>query len=32
VWLVAEDGTLEMFDEHGPIETSSFGIALTPPR
>jgi Uma2 family endonuclease len=32
VWLVAEDGTIEMLDEHGRIETSSLGIALTLPR
>ena len=32
VWLVAADGTMEMFDAHGGIDASSFGIALTPPR
>lgn len=32
VWLVAEDGTIEMFDERGRIETSSLGIALTLPH
>jgi Uma2 family endonuclease len=32
VWLVAENGTVEMFDTTGRIETSSFGIALEPPR
>jgi Uma2 family endonuclease len=31
VWLMAEDGTIEMFDEHGRVEKSGFGIALTPP-
>jgi Uma2 family endonuclease len=31
VWLVAEDGTVEMFDGGGRIERSSLGIALTPP-
>ena len=30
VWLVGEDGTIEMFDASGPIETSSFGIELSP--
>jgi Uma2 family endonuclease len=32
VWLVAEDGTIEMFDARGRVDASSFGIALTPPR
>lgn len=32
VWLVAADGTMEMFDAQGGIDASSFGIALTPPR
>ena len=32
VWLVREDGSVEMFDASGPIAASSFGIALTPPR
>ena len=32
VWLVAEDGTVEMFDSGGRIERSSFGVALAPPR
>lgn len=31
VWLVAEDGTVEMLDRHGRVATSSLGIALTPP-
>lgn len=32
LWLVGEDGAIEMFDASGRIEMSSFGIALTPPR
>jgi Uma2 family endonuclease len=32
VWLAAADGTIEMFDAHGRIDASSFGIALTLPR
>jgi len=32
VWLVREDGSVEMFDASGAIDASSFGIALTPPR
>jgi Uma2 family endonuclease len=32
VWLVGKDGTIEMFDASRPIETSSFGIELNPPR
>jgi Uma2 family endonuclease len=31
VWLVAEDGTVEMLDERGRVEKSSLGIALGPP-
>lgn len=31
VWLVDEDGTLEMFGKNGRIEASSLGIALGPP-
>ena len=30
VWLVAEDGTVEMFDETGRIAVSALGIALGP--
>jgi Uma2 family endonuclease len=30
VWLVAEDGTVEMFAADGRIEASSLGIALAP--
>jgi hypothetical protein len=29
---VAEDGTVEMLDANGRIDSSSFGIALAPPR
>jgi Uma2 family endonuclease len=32
VWLVAADGTIEMFDTHGRLDASSFGIAPTLPR
>ena len=32
VWLVAEDGSVEMFDASGRIDASSFAIALAPPR
>ena len=32
VWLVVEDGSVEMFDERGHIATSSLGIALGPIR
>jgi hypothetical protein len=32
VWLVTEDGTIEMFDASGRVETSSLGIALKLPR
>jgi Uma2 family endonuclease len=31
VWLVAPDGTVEMFDESGRIAASSLGITLGPP-
>jgi Uma2 family endonuclease len=32
VWLVSEDGALEMLDASGRIDASSFGIALPAPR
>ncbi len=32
MWLVGEDGTVEMFDSSGRIDASSFGIALSPLR
>jgi hypothetical protein len=32
VWLVAEDGDIEMFAASGPIEASSLGIALALPH
>lgn len=31
VWLVAEDGTVDMFDARGRITASSFGIDMEPP-
>ena len=30
VWLVKEDGTVEMLTERGPVAASSLGIALAP--
>jgi Uma2 family endonuclease len=30
VWLIAEDGTLEMLDEHGRLAESSLGISMGP--
>ena len=32
VWVVAEDGAIEILNEHGAQRTSVFGIAITPPR
>ena len=32
VWLVAEDGAIEMFTERGRVETSELGIVMTLPR
>ncbi len=31
VWLVAEDGAIEMYDGHGRVEASALGIAIAPP-
>jgi len=31
VWLVAEDGTVEMLDERGRVAKSCFGMAIVPP-
>jgi Uma2 family endonuclease len=31
VWLVAEDGTVEMLDERGRVAASRLGIAVVPP-
>jgi Uma2 family endonuclease len=31
VWLVAEDGTVEMFGAAGRIESSALGFVLGPP-
>jgi hypothetical protein len=32
VWLVAEDGTIEMLNERGRVAASRLGIAITPPH
>jgi len=32
VWLVAEDGTIQIFGERGPLEASVLGIALVLPH
>lgn len=31
VWLIAEDGTIEMLDERGRVAASRLDIAITPP-
>jgi Uma2 family endonuclease len=32
VWVVAEDGNVDMLDEDGARSASVFGIAITPPK